>query len=158
MAANRSVTVGMLALCGVLVVAGLLVGVSDNPPGIALCGMAAVALILAFAHRLRTWQRMLVLAGGSLVGFPVFAALHNLFYAFGQGVGDLAIVRPVLEFLHALFFIVAVLVCPPGVLVGLLGAVVQALLRRRSDAVRAGTVFGTAAVLIAVATWVAVRR
>ena len=37
----------------------------------------------------------------------------------------------VLQFLHVVFFLVALLVCPPGVLIGAVGSVVLALLRLR---------------------------
>ena len=37
----------------------------------------------------------------------------------------------VLQFLHVVFFLIALLVCPPGFLIGAVGSVVLALLRLR---------------------------
>ena len=64
--------------------------------------------------------KCLVLTGGSLLGFPVFSILHNLLYAlmilfFGENAwqgGD----EPV-------FFLMAVIVCPIGFLIGFIGTI-----------------------------------
>ncbi len=69
-------------------------------------------------------KKFLLLTGASAVGFPVFAVLHNLVYAlfiyfFGQdfweriGLGD-----------EPFFFIMAVIVCPIGFLVGMIGSII----------------------------------
>ena len=69
-------------------------------------------------------KKFLLLTGASAVAFPVFAVLHNLIYGlfiyfFGQdfweriGLGD-----------EPFFFILAVIVCPIGFLVGMIGSIV----------------------------------
>jgi len=78
-------------------------------------------------------KKFLLLTGFSLAGFFVFVLLHNLIYGlfiylFGQdfwertGIGD----EPV-------FFILAVIVCPIGLLVGLIGTIVLLIKEKREE-------------------------
>jgi hypothetical protein len=77
-------------------------------------------------------RKFLILAGASLVGFPVFVVLHNLVYALfiyflGQdfweriGLGD-----------EPFFFMMAVIVCPLAFLVGAIGSIVLLIKRRKA--------------------------
>ncbi len=76
--------------------------------------------------KLRKFQ---LLAGASALGIPVFAVLHNVAYMlgvtwFGESVfgnGD----EPV-------FFILAVIVCPLGLLVGGIGSIILRIKHRRT--------------------------
>ena len=76
--------------------------------------------------KLRKFQ---LLAGASALGIPVFAVLHNVAYMlgimwFGEGCwgnGD----EPV-------FFILAVIVCPLGLLVGGIGTIIIRMRHRRT--------------------------
>ena len=72
-------------------------------------------------------RRFLILLGASLLCFPLAVVLHNLFYALGTIVADIAFLRVVLGWLEVGFFLLAVLVCPPGVLVGVAGSLVLAI-------------------------------
>jgi hypothetical protein len=78
-------------------------------------------------------KKFLLLTGFSLAGFFIFVLLHNLtygllIYIFGQdfwertGIGD----EPV-------FFILAVIVCPIGLLVGLIGTIVLFIKKKRDE-------------------------
>jgi hypothetical protein len=117
--------------------AAIVVGIPDNPPGLALVYLAVTAWILAYAHRWRQVRSFLLLLGASLLGFPLAVVLHNLLYALGTLVADVAALRLVLGSLEGAFFLVAVLVCPPGVAIGALGSLVLAMQKWR-DARRAG--------------------
>jgi len=121
---SRKLTLVLFATGGVLLSAAFVVGISDNWLGILLCYGAAAAVILAFAHGWRGLRRFLVLLGASLVGFPVCVVLHNLFYGLGELAAGIIILSPLLEFLHAVFFLIAVLVCPAGFLIGAVGSIV----------------------------------
>jgi len=81
---------------------------------------------------LRRPRPFLILAGASVLGFVVFALLHNLFYAIGVAIGQVPVATPALEALHVVAFLIAIFACPAGVIAGLIGALV-ALLRRRPD-------------------------
>ncbi|KPJ72561.1 hypothetical protein AMJ48_03130 [Parcubacteria bacterium DG_74_1] len=78
-------------------------------------------------------KQFLLLTGSSLVGFFVFVLLHNLIYGlfiylFGQdfwertGIGD-----------EPFFFILAVIVCPISLLVGLIGTLVLLIKKKREE-------------------------
>jgi hypothetical protein len=121
---RRLTTLLLLALGIVALVAALLVGIADNPPGLALLYAAVTLFLLALVHHWRTVRRFLVLLIASLLGFPVTAILHNLFYALAELAAELEGLAQVLGFLEVLFFMIAVVVCPPGIVVGAVGAVV----------------------------------
>ena len=121
---SRKVTLVLVALCCVSLIVAFLIGISDNLPGLLLCYIAVTALILAFVHTWRRVKRFLILLGASLIGFPLFVILHNLFYGLGQVAADVIVLGTLLEFLHVVFFLVAIMVCPPGVLIGAVGSVV----------------------------------
>jgi len=69
-------------------------------------------------------KAFLLLAAAAAVGVFVFVLLHNGFYALAMMSSYIPVLGPVLEFLHAAFFIIAVIVCPLGFLVGAIGAIV----------------------------------
>jgi len=121
---NRKMTYLFLAL-GILFLAGaFIIGISDNPPGIILCYLGIVSLMLAFVHHWRTTKKFLILLLVSIIGFPVFAILHNVFYALGQYFHDVFILNPLFIFLEVLSFLIAILICPPGILIGAIGSIV----------------------------------
>ena len=74
-------------------------------------------------------KKFQLLAGASALGIPVFAVLHNVSYMLGVtwfgesafGNGD----EPV-------FFILAVIVCPLGLLVGGIGSIIIRIRHRRT--------------------------
>ena len=111
--------------------AAFAIGISDNLPGLALCYLAVAAFILAFVHTWRQVRRFLILLGASLVGFLIFVVLHNLFYALAQISAHIVVLGQLLEYLHAVFFLVAILVCPAGFLIGAAGSVAMAVMRAR---------------------------
>ena len=121
---TRKVTLVLVTICCVSLIVAFLVGISDNLPGLLLCYVAVTALILAFVHTWRQVKRFLILLGASLIGFPLFVILHNLFYGLGQVAADIIVLGYLLECLNAVFFLVAIMVCPPGVLIGAVGSVV----------------------------------
>lgn len=70
-------------------------------------------------------KAFLILTGSSAVGFPVFAVLHNLVYGllilwFGEDFWGATGDEPV-------FFIIAVIVCPAGFVVGAVSTIVLAV-------------------------------
>lgn len=118
---NNELTITFIVMFVILLAAAFLVGISDNPPGLILCYLATASLILAFVHRWRKLKSFLILLGASIIGFLVFVILHNVFYAFAEIAVDITILNYLLEFLHAVFFLIAVLVCPTGLLIGTIG-------------------------------------
>jgi hypothetical protein len=116
--------IGFVVGAVVALAAALAVGINDNLPGIALLYVASVSLVLAVAHRWRRVKPFVWLLVGSLVLFPVAAVLHNAFYALGELVDGVRVLKSVLDAFHVTFFLTAILLSPAGVAVGAVGSLV----------------------------------
>jgi nitrogen fixation/metabolism regulation signal transduction histidine kinase len=125
---NRTTRVALLAIFLASLAGALFIGVADNPPGIVLLYVASAAFILTFVHTWRDSKRFVILLIASLVGLIVFAVLHNVFYGLADATADNGLLHHLMTALSVLFFLLAILVCPPGILIGGIGT---ALLYRR---------------------------
>jgi nitroreductase len=101
----------------------LLVGVADNPPGIALLYLSLTFFAGAWVWNWNSPRDFWILLVIALVAFPVGVILHNLFYALGTLVTDLKIIAGVIGFLEVFFFLVAVIAVGPVVFVALIGGI-----------------------------------
>ena len=119
---NRKITLLFLAIFCLSLIGGFIVGISGNRTGITLCYIATTALILAFTHMWRKVKNFVILLVASLFGFVIFVVLHNLFYALAELATDIIVLRYLLEFLHAAFFLIALILCPSGLVVGAVGS------------------------------------
>ncbi len=122
----------LVALGCLTLVAALAVGIADNLPGIALLFGAIICWTLAVVRRWSQPKSFLWLALGAAVGFLVFAVLHNVFYGLGQMAADRPFLHGLCEVLHVGSFLLAVVVAPPVVVVGLVGRLVSGWRQRRS--------------------------
>jgi len=118
-----------------LVISAIVVGVSDNIPGIVLCYLATVVLAVASTRTWRKTKRFLVLVVASVIGFFVFVFLHNAFYALTILTNHIAALSHLIEAFHVVFFIIAVFLCPATFLVGAVGSIVCAIIERRKQAI-----------------------
>ena len=128
----------VLILAGIfcaLVVNAIVVGVSDNIPGVVLCYLATVTLIVAPIRTWRKTKRFLILLVAAVIGFFVFVFLHNAFYALTILTSHIAALSHLLEAFHVVSFIIAVFLCPAAFLVGAVGSIVCAIRGRRKQAV-----------------------
>ena len=92
--------------------------------------IAGIVLIILTVKRVEKGllKKFLLTTGASVIGIPVFIILHNLIYGafihfFGEGFwngGD-----------EPFFFIMAVIVCPLGFIVGFVGSIVLAVKKAR---------------------------
>jgi len=73
---NRKKTLILLAMCGLLAIAAVVVGIDDNLPGILLAFLAATAFVLAFAHPWRTARKFMFLLLASILSFVLFIILN----------------------------------------------------------------------------------
>ena len=106
----------MLALISsgvIAVILALIIGIDDNPLGLLLCFAGLTAIILAFVYHWKRTRNYVILLVSSLIGFVVFAVLHNVLEAIG------------LEIIGAGFFLIAVLICPPSFIIGLIGTIIR---------------------------------
>lgn len=122
----------LVALGCLSLVAALAVGIEDNLPGIALIFGAIICWTLAVVRRWSRPKSFLWLALGAAVGFLVFAVLHNVFYGLGEMATDHPLLRSICEALHVVSFLLAILVAPPVLVVGLLGRLVAGWRQRQS--------------------------
>ncbi|MBU3918608.1 hypothetical protein KKC63_01740 [Patescibacteria group bacterium] len=68
-------------------------------------------------------RKFLLLTSISACGFFIFVFLHNAFYALSVISENILALKYFFEFLHTIFFITAVIVCPLGFLVGTIGSI-----------------------------------
>ncbi len=127
---NRRLTIGLFVLGSGLAIAAALIGLADNPPGILLALLAAMAAVTAFVHPWRTVNQFWHLAFYSVLGLVLFGVLHNVFEALAHHhAGVLS--KYALEPLAVTAFLVAILVCPAAILVGLIGTLITFIRGRR---------------------------
>ncbi len=107
------------------VILALIVGVNDNPPGIIICFIGSILFILAFTYSWNKAKPFLLLILFSLIGFVISAVLHNVFDAIG-GEGTF------LGIIGVVFFLIAVFICPAGLLVGIVGSIVKSFKKAES--------------------------
>ena len=119
---NRNRTFILLAICGVLASGAAVVEIDDNPPGLLLAFLSSLAFIVAFVHPWRTtrnFQILMLASGLGLVGFGLF---HNAFHGLASVAGSSGLAHDLLSGAGVIFFLIAVLLCPPAFLVGAVGA------------------------------------
>ena len=127
---NRTLTFVFLAICCASATAAVVVGISDNPPGILLAFGAATALILAFVHPWRTAKQFGLFLCASVGCFVMFGILHNVFEGVAGEVAGMRALQVLLQGLGVAAFLLAVLICPPAILVGAVGSVVMFIRNR----------------------------
>ena len=127
----------LLVIGSVAVVGALIVGIDDNLPGIALLYGGLICWTLAAVYRWRRPKSFFLLFVLSGLGFFVFAVLHNLLYAVGKST-SIGWIQAVMEGLHVAAFMIALLLCPVGLLVGLIGWITALVLNRRLAKLSAG--------------------
>jgi len=87
-------------------------------------------IVLAVKSKLEKKLKIfLILTGASAICPLVFSVLHNLFYALAVITENIQTLNYLLEFLHAAFFIIALLVSPIVFLIGTIGSII--LIRKR---------------------------
>jgi hypothetical protein len=65
-----------------------------------------------------------LLTGASAGGIFLFIVLHNAFYALAELSANITVLGVLMEFFHVVFFVMAVIVCPLGFLVGVVASIV----------------------------------
>lgn len=120
---QRVRSLGLLATAALLGGGALAVGIDDNPPGIFLMMLAAMALVFAVVHPWQEPRRFVQLSIAALAGFVAGAVLSNVFeYLATLAVGPA--LASVFGVIGGAFFLLAVVICPAALVVGLIGAVV----------------------------------
>ena len=120
---NRMLSAVFLAVSCISAIAAGVIGIEDNAPGILCAFIAAVALVLAFVHPWRSAKQFGLLMLGAVLCFVISGVLHNVFHGIAGSMESAQVSRKMLEGLGVAAFLLAVLICPPAVMVGLVGSV-----------------------------------
>jgi len=121
---NRKLTFIFFIIGCLLLVMAYIIGIADNLPGILLLYLGTIALILSFVHSWRKPRKFKILTIVSIIGIPVFIILYNLLYGLSKMSAEITLLSSFLNLLSVLSFLLAIIVCPAGLLIGLVGAVI----------------------------------
>ena len=121
---NRKMTLILLAICGLLVIAAVVVGIDDNLPGILLAFLAATAFVLAFVHPWRTARKFMFLLLASILGFVLFIILNIVLDTIAQNPATTSALQNLLQSpaINA-FSITIAMICSAAFIVGAVGSV-----------------------------------
>jgi len=128
----REITYSLLVVSAISLIAAFIIGINDNLPGILLLYIGVIILILAFVHHWREKKKFIILLTASVIGIPVFAVLHNVFYGLGKMFTDSLVFQNIFEVLHVISFFLAIIICPAGLLSGALGLGFVKIIRGQS--------------------------
>ena len=131
---NRRLTLLLLALAIIAITIGLIIGISDNPPGIIILYAGIILLIISLVYIWRKIRPFLILLVVSIVGIPVFAVLHNIFYGIAELTSEVKVLPEMLSFFDAMSFLIALIICPSAIIVGMGGALILFVKRKKSEA------------------------
>ena len=99
---------------------------------IAVFCLLGISLIIFTIKKIKgKIKSFLLLTGLSAVVFFVFGVLHNLFYALSIVTKKIIFLHYIMEALHTCFFLISVLVCPVGFLIGTVGSIILLLKNKR---------------------------
>lgn len=118
---KREITYFLLVLSIASLIIAFIVGIADNFPGIFLLYLGIITLIIAFVHHWREKKKFKILLIISILWIPIFAVLHNLFHGLSKMTADSSILHNLLGILNGTSFIIAIIICPVGLLIGALG-------------------------------------
>ena len=105
------------------IAAAFLIGIADNPPGLALLYFTLACLSAAWVWGWSSPRDYWILLLIALAAFPVGVVAHNLLYALGTVIQGIPVIRELVGFLEVIFFLVAVIAAAPAALVALLGGI-----------------------------------
>ena len=93
--------------------------------GLALLLLGIVLIVLTKRQKIKGRLKIfLLLTGISVIGPLFFSILHNLFYALAIVSSNIPWLEALMEFLHAAFFIISLIISPIGFLVGAIGSII----------------------------------
>lgn len=128
----RNKTLTILALCGLLAIAAVTVGIEDNLPGILLAFLSAIAFVLAFVHPWQTARKFVFLLLASVLGIVLFVILNIALDFIVQNPKSSKTLQDLVEspIANALNIIIA-MICPAAFMVGAIGSLTMFLRERR---------------------------
>jgi len=86
--------------------------------------LGGVLLFLSIKDKTKGKLRIfLIITGVSAAGFFIGVLLHNLFYALAVITRNIVVVNQLMQVFHVFFFLVSILICPLGFLIGSIGSI-----------------------------------
>lgn len=79
----------------------------------------------------RRLRRFLILTGYSAAGFFIGVLLHNFLYALAMITHGSKGLFTLFESLHVIFFLISTILCPIGLLVGMIGSIVMFIKKKQ---------------------------
>jgi hypothetical protein len=126
------VTVILVAVATVSAAGAVLVGIDDNPPGVALAVLAGSILVTAFVHHWRSPKRFLALCAISLLLVVILTGIGITIDISLTGGHLPKAVAPAVEYAGNALALMIAFLAVPSVFVGLAGALVVWLAGRRN--------------------------
>jgi len=121
---NRITTFILLAICGLLAIAAVAVGINDNLPGILLAFLAATAFVLAFVHPWRTVRKFIFLLLASILGFVLFIILNIVLDTIAQNPTTMGALQELLQSPATdAFSIIIAMICSAAFIIGAVGSI-----------------------------------
>jgi len=124
---TKPLTKPLLGAGAVMIAASLGIGISDNPPGVALAYLGLGLVCLSMVHHWKTARDFGTLLAVSVISFPVLVLIHNIFDTLNDKIGTIPVVNQLFGGIAVISFILAVLVVPPLVVIGILGGLYRLL-------------------------------
>jgi CBS domain containing-hemolysin-like protein len=118
---NLKISLIFLAICVILTVIALIMGINDNIPGFIVLVLGAFSLALAIVHGWRKSRKFVILTISSFIGLFVFAVLHEVFEELAGKSADMVFVYYIFAAIAVFSFFLALMVCPVGFLTGIFG-------------------------------------
>jgi uncharacterized membrane protein len=121
---KKTVALSLMVFSLILILTGFVIGIADNPTGISFLFVGMVSMVFSFTQMQNGYRIYLKLFIVSLIGFIISVLLHNLLYAFAEINHDVSVIYNMINFVSALYFILAVIIFPVTAFVGLTGFIV----------------------------------
>jgi len=129
---NRTKTLLYLVISGLSAIAAVVVGIDDNPPGLLLAILAAIAFVLAFSHPWRATRKFMLLLLASLLGFVLFVIVSIVSDSVVQNPGSSVALKNLIES-HVIeaVYVILLMILSGAFIVGVAGSVVMFIRNRR---------------------------
>ena len=116
-----------------LIFSGMALSSTHNSIALILIFSGMAICITTYIYRWKSPLRFIILTVFSVIGFPVFVFMHNAFYALGVLSKNIFILKSIFDLIHVVFFILAVVFCPTGLVIGIIGFVAAFLVRLKKN-------------------------
>jgi hypothetical protein len=121
---NSRMMLILLAICGLLAIAAVFMGIDDNLPGVFLAFLAATAFVVAFVHPWRTTKEFMFLLLASILGVVLFIILNIVLDTIAQNRATTSALQNLLQSPAINAFGIAIaMICSAAFIVGAVGSI-----------------------------------